>query len=129
MPIKCSGLSTKNDHHPNFICKHCSEHAKIDPHETSKQDPTPSIETSPEPCDFWKISQDEHIETLRKIYNEVVHQSSLPLAKKVGFKVADVINIIFTKTIEDRPQSECAMICTMIMPHSLLARSKKMILQ
>ena len=37
---------------------------------------------------------------------------------------ADVMNILLTKTLEGGPQTECAMICTMIMPHLLLARSK-----
>ena len=124
MHIKCSGLSTKNDHHPNFICKHCSQPAKIDPQE---HDPTPSIETPPEPCDFWKNFKDEQIETLRKIYNEIVHWKPIffTISKnKVGFQIADVMNIIFTRTLEDGPQTECAMICTMIMRHLLLARSK-----
>ena len=96
MHIKCSGLSTKNDHHPNFICKHCSQ-------------------------------PDEQIETLRKIYNKIVHWKPIffTISKnKVGFKIADVMNIILTRTLEDGPQTECAMICTMIMPHLLLARSK-----
>ena len=77
MHIKCSGLSTKNDHHPNFICKHCSEPARIDPQETAKHYSTPSIETPLEPCDFWENSQDEQIETLRKTYNEVVHMKPI----------------------------------------------------
>ena len=54
MHIRCSGLSTKNDHHPNFICKHCSEHAKSDPQETAEHIPTPSIEAPEEPYNFWK---------------------------------------------------------------------------
>ena len=80
MQIKCSGLSTKNDHHPNFIRKHCSELAKIDPQETAKLGPTPSIERTQETFENF---QDEQIETLWKIYNEIVHwkQCSLPLAK------------------------------------------------
>ena len=43
---------------------------------------------------------------------------------KVGFNIADVMNIILTKTLEGGFQSECAMVCTMIMPHLLHARSK-----
>ena len=42
----------------------------------------------------------------------------------VGFKIADVMNIILTRTLEDEPQTQCAIICTMIMPHLLLARSR-----
>ena len=34
------------------------------------------------------------------------------------------MDIILTRTLEDGPQTECPMICTMIMPHLLLARSK-----
>ena len=67
MHIKRSGLSTKNDHHPRFICKQCSELAKIDTQETAKHGPTPSVETTPEPCDFWKNFQDEQIETTEKL--------------------------------------------------------------
>ena len=32
--------------------------------------------------------------------------------------------IMFSKTFKDGPQAERAMICTMILPHFLLARSK-----
>ena len=127
MRIKCSGLSTKNAYHPNFICKHCDEPAKIDPQETAKHGSTPSIETPPEPCDFWKFFEDEQIETLRKIYSEIVHWKAIFFTirkNQVGFKIADVMNIILTRTLEYGPQTECAMICTMIMPHLLLARSK-----
>ena len=77
MNIICSGLSTKTDHHPNFICKLCSE--------------------------FQTISKN-----------------------KVSFKIADAMNIILTKTPKDGPQTECAMICKMIMPHLLLAMSKNL---
>ena len=42
----------------------------------------------------------------------------------VGFQTAHIMNIILTRTLEDGPQTECTMICTMIMPHLLLARSK-----
>ena len=34
------------------------------------------------------------------------------------------MNIILTRTLEDGPQTECAMICTMMMLHLLLERSK-----
>ena len=34
------------------------------------------------------------------------------------------MKINLTKMLEDGPQTECAMICTMIMPHLLLAISK-----
>ena len=52
------------------------------------------------------------------------NQSSIPLSKKVGSKIADVMNINLARTLEDGPQTEGAMICTMIMPHLLLATSK-----
>ena len=72
-------------------------------------------------------------QTLRKIYNEIVHwkPNFFTISKnKVGFKIADVMNIILTRTLEDGPQTECAMICKTIMPHLLLARSKtEMMLQ
>ena len=125
MHIKCSGLSTKNDHHLNFNCKHCREPAKIDPQETAKHGPT--IETPPEPFDCWKNFQDEQTETLRKIYNEIVHWKPIFTIRKnkVGFKIADVMNIILIRTLEDGLQSDCAMICTKLMPHLLFERSKK----
>ena len=34
------------------------------------------------------------------------------------------MNIILTRTLEDGLQTDCAMICTMIMPHLLFDRSK-----
>ena len=89
--------------------------------------PTPSIETPPEQCDTWKNFEDEQLETLRKVYNEIVHWISIffTISKnKVGFKIAEVMNLILTRTFEYGRQNECTTFCTMKMSFLFLARSK-----
>ena len=127
MHIKCSGLSTKNDHHLNSICKHCGETAKIDPHETTKIGSTTAYETLLETCNFRQNFWNHQKELLRKIYNEIFHWKPIffTMSKiEVGFNIANVMNIILPSTLENGPQTECAMICLMIIPHLLLARTK-----
>ena len=97
MHTKCSGLSTKNDQHSRFICRHCNEHAKTDHQKTAKQNPTPSIETLPETCNFWKNFKYEQTQTLPKFYNKIVHWKPIIFTvsnNKVSFEIADVVNII-----------------------------------
>ena len=92
----------KNDLRPNFICKHCSKLAKIDPQETARRGPTPSIETATEPSDFRKKFQDEKKETIWKIYKEIVHWEPVffTISKnKVGFKITDFMNIFLNGTL------------------------------
>ena len=58
---------------------------------------------------------------------EIVHWKPIPFTisrNKVGLKIAEVMNIILTRALEDGAQSECAMFCTIVMPHLLLANSK-----
>ena len=73
-----------------------------------------------------KKLQDEQIETLREIYNEIVHWKPMLFnvsKNKVRFKIANALNIMLTKMLQDGPHTECAMISTMIM-HLLLAKFK-----
>ena len=117
----CCGCGT----YMHIKCSACQ--LKTIPIQSSFADNAVNLETHPEPCDFWKNFQNEQIETLRKVYKEIIHRKPIFFTSsknKVGFKIADVMNIILTKTLEDGPQTECAMTCTMIMPHLLLARSK-----
>ena len=126
MHIKCSGLSIKNFYHPKFVCKHCCEHANLGPQETAKRNPAHSIEATRTNAIFGKNLQDEQIETLREIYNEIVHWKPVLFTvskNKIRFKIANSLNIMLTKMLQDGPHTECAMISTMIM-HLLLAKSK-----
>ena len=58
---------------------------------------------------------------------EIVHSKAILFTiskNKAGFKMTGVMNIILTKELENQPQTECAMICTMIMQH-LLSQDQK----
>ena len=73
-----------------------------------------------------KISKRKN-ETLRKIYKEIFHWEPVffTISKnKLGFKIADFMKIFLTGTPAAGSQTECAMICTTIMPHFFLQRSK-----
>ena len=107
MHNKSSSLSTKNDHHRNFIWKHSGELAKNDPQELGKQSPPPPIEAPPELYDFGNIFNTNK-QKLRKIYNETFHWKKILFTiskNKVGFKNADVMNAILAKTLEVGPQT------------------------
>ena len=64
---------------------------------------------------------------LGKIYKEIFHREPVffTISKnKVGFKIEDFMKIFLTGTPAAGPQTECAMICTIIMPHLFLQKSK-----
>ena len=76
---------------------------------------------------FRRIFKTDNENRLLKIYNEIVYRKPILFTigrNKVRFTLDDVMNIMFSKTPKDGPQVERAMICTMILPHFLLARYK-----
>ena len=149
MHVQCSRLRYAREHHHNFECENCpsarthealitetsaSMNANIadshthESHTHVTQTPAPHTPDSLTASNFWSNLTTGKKETLKNVYREIVHWKPVffILSKnEVGYRFVESLSVALSQCETINHNSEAGMLAAMVMPHLILARTKK----